>query len=181
MARRSFNVRALFGTYSYVENFGWALCNLLPPFVRSGIFRLIFKRMGRKCLIDYGTYFRYPSKISIGDHCVINRGCKFFASYLVAGTEIILGNHVILGPDVRLFSAGHDYTRLDLPDTAETIRIHDHVWIGGGAVILQGVEIGEGTIVGAGSVVTRSLPPWSVAVGNPARVIRARTLCCEAK
>jgi acetyltransferase-like isoleucine patch superfamily enzyme len=65
---------------------------------------------------------------------------------------------------------------LALIDIAETIRVEDHVWIGARAVILPGVTIGEGAVVGAGSIVSRNVPPWSIAVGNPAKVIKKREL-----
>lgn len=77
---------------------------------------------------------------------------------------------------MTIYSAGHDYGTLDLKDTAATVRIGDCAWIGGDAVILQGVEIGKGAVVGAGSVVTKSVPPYCVVVGNPARVVKQRVL-----
>lgn len=168
--------RLKFLAYSYVEHLGWCICALLPPFLRTMIFKSTFRKFGRGTFLDYNVYVRYPFKVSIGAATAINRGCRIYASFLVKDAEIVIGNHVALGPDVRLLSATHDYETLDLVDTAATIRIHDYAWIGGGSTILPGVEIGEGTVVGAGSIVTRSLPPWSIAVGNPARVIRPRVL-----
>jgi acetyltransferase-like isoleucine patch superfamily enzyme len=63
-----------------------------------------------------------------------------------------------------------------LDDTAASVIIEDNVWIGGGSIILPGVTIGSGAVIGAGSIVIKSVPPFSVAVGNPARVIKARIL-----
>ena len=75
-----------------------------------------------------------------------------------------------------LFAASQDYSRLVLTDKVGDIVIGDYVWIGGGAIILPGVTIGEGSIIGAGSVVSRDIPPYSVAIGSPAKVIKHRTI-----
>lgn len=166
----------LYGIYSYFINISYLLMELLPPFVRNLLFKLIFKKMGKNCLIDYKTYFRYPSRISVGNHVTINRECALYASYMVENVEIKIGNNVALSPHVRIFTATHDYSTLGLDDTAASVIIEDYAWIGGGAIILPGVTIGEGSVIGAGAVVSKNVPPYSVAVGNPARVIKARTL-----
>ena len=145
-------------------------------FIRNIIFKLIFKKFGKKNFIDYKTYFRYPSKISIGNNVWINRGGEFFPSYFVKDCEIIIGNNVAIGPGVIFFSAGHDYKDLKLPVIGKTIVINDYVWIGGKSIILPGVELGEGSIIGAGSVVTKNIPPYTIAVGNPAKVVKKRKL-----
>lgn len=77
---------------------------------------------------------------------------------------------------MSFFAAGHDYTELSLPDTAGSIEVGDYVWIGGRSVVLGGVKIGEGAVIGAGSVVTRDIPPYTVAAGVPAKVIKMREL-----
>lgn len=166
----------LYGIYSYFTNIFYMLMELLPSFARNLIFKLVFKKIGRNCLLDYKTYFRYPSRISLGDNVTINRDCALYASYMVEGVEIRIGNNVALSPHVRIYAATHDYTDLSLPDTAASVIIEDYAWIGGGAIILPGVTIGEGAVIGAGSIVSRSVPPYSVAIGNPARVIKERAV-----
>ena len=166
----------LYSIYSYFTNIFYLLMELLPSFARNLIFKLIFKKVGRNCLLDYKTYYRYPSRISLGDNITINRDCALYASYMVEGVEIRIGNNVALSPHVRIFTATHDYSTLELDDTAASVVIEDYAWIGGGAIILPGVTIGEGAVIGAGSVVSRSIPPYSVAVGNPARVVKERTM-----
>lgn len=165
-----------YGIYSYIINFFYLIMELLPPFLRNLIFKLLFKKFGRNCLLDYKTYFRYPSRISLGDNVTINRDCSLYASYMVNQVEIKIGNNVALSPHVRIFTATHDYSSLGLDDTAASVIIEDYAWIGGGAIILPGVTIGEGSVIGAGAVVSKNVPPYSVAVGNPARVIKVRTL-----
>ncbi|MFF2091719.1 acyltransferase [Paenibacillus sp. NPDC058174] len=168
--------KILFSTYSYLFNLFYLLMEVLPPVIRSVVFKIAFRKYGKNNNIDYKTYFRYPSKISIGNGVWINRGSQLFASYFIKDAEIILGNNVALGPNVIIFSASHDYNYLNLPDTAGSIVIGDNVWIGGNSIILPGVVIGEGCVIGAGSVVTKSIAPYSIAVGNPARVIQRREI-----
>lgn len=165
----------LFSIYSYLINGLFLVMELLPPFIRWMVFKLSLKRLGRNTLIDYKTYLRYPSKISIGDNVSINRGCELYASFLVPTGRITLGNNVILSPNVRLFTIGHDPSHFDFPDLAGPIVIGDHAWIGGNSIVLPNISIGEGAVIGAGSVVTRDIPAYAIAVGSPARVIKYRT------
>ena len=166
----------LFSIYSYFLNLVYLILELMPPFVRWVFFKFALKRLGRNSLIDYKTYLRYPGKISIGDHVAINRGCELYPSFMVSSGWIKLGSHVTLSPNVKLFAIQHDYSTLSMPDIAGPILIEDFAWIGGGSIVMPGVTIGEGAVVGAGSVVTRDIPPYSVAVGIPARVIKGRVL-----
>ncbi len=170
----------LFNAYSYAYNLLFGLLELLPQFLRRIFFKAMFRRLGAAGLIDYKTYFRYPSKMSIGNHSYINHGCCFYGSSL-AGVEIVIGNEVALGPHVRIFTATHDYSTYDLKDVAATVVVEDNVWVGGGTIILPGVTIGRGAIVGAGSVVTKDIPAFSVAVGNPARVVNTRDVGSRGK
>jgi acetyltransferase-like isoleucine patch superfamily enzyme len=82
---------------------------------------------------------------------------------------------VQFGPNVSLFGAGHEtsvLSRIKFIEFGHPIRIEDDCWIGGNVTILPGVTIGRGCTVGAGAVVTKSLPPYSVALGAPARVVK---------
>lgn len=167
---------AIFMLYSYFCGAVHILANILPWPIRNLIVRPLFLAAGRSLLIDYGCYFRYPWRISIGEFTTINRGCSFYPGLLGEDGFIKIGNRVSFGPEVKLFAAGHDYSDLNLADVAIDIIICDDVWIGGNSVVLPGVHIGRGCIVGAGSVVTRSLPPYSVAVGSPAKIIKKRII-----
>ena len=165
----------LFNLHSYAYNLAFGLLELLPQFLRRIFFKAIFRKLGAAGLVDYKTYFRYPSRMSIGDHSYINRGCCLYGSSL-PGVEIVIGNDVALGPHVKIFTASHDYSTYDLKDTAASVRVEDNAWVGGGSILLPGVTIGRGAVIGAGSVVTRDIPPFSVAAGNPARVVGSRDM-----
>ncbi len=167
-------MKALFNLYSWVTNILWGGVDLLPQILRSAIFKLLLKNFGKGSTIDYGTYIRYPTHVRIGEHTMINRGCRMLASFHHKDVEIAIGNHVAVAPEVCFLAAGHDYKQLNLPDTAGSIVVGDYVWIGARSVILQGVTIGEGAIVAAGSVVTRDVQAYSVVGGCPARVIKQR-------
>lgn len=166
----------LYSTYSFSLNFLYLITEFLPYPLRIVMFRLMCGSLGKGVLIDYEVYFRYPSKIKIGDNTSVNRGCEFFAAHLAIGGTITIGANCALGPHVKIFAGGHDYGTKNLAVIAGPVVIDDFVWIGGSSTILSGVHIGEGAVIGAGSVVTRDIPPYCIAVGNPARVIKKRVL-----
>lgn len=168
--------RLAFQSYFFIENLFWLLCSILPPFLRSLLFNLIFKSFGPRTIVDYGCYVRYPWKVSLGRNSMLNRGCRVYATFAVKDAYIVIGDHVALGPDVILCGGGHDYNDITLPVTAKTISIHDYAWIGCRAIILPGVIIGKGAVVGAGSVVTKDVAPWTVVAGNPAVEIGRRNV-----
>ncbi len=118
------------------------------------------------------VYSDHGINIRIGRNVFVNQGCRFND---IGGIEI--GDDVMLGPDVSLITSGHP---LDLAGrrsgiTAAPIRIEQNVWIGARALVLQGVTIGAGAVVAAGAVVTRDIPPATLAAGVPARPIRDLT------
>jgi acetyltransferase-like isoleucine patch superfamily enzyme len=159
-----------------IINIVWIFLDLLPFFARNALFKIIMKEYGSNSFIDYGSFVRYTWKLSVGNNVAINRGCQLYPSLASGDGVIVLKDGVVLGPSVKLFAAGHDYSQLDLPDTSAPIVVERYVWIGGGAIILPGVTIGEGAVIGAGSVVTRDIKPYTVNAGNPARFIRPRDI-----
>jgi maltose O-acetyltransferase len=112
----------------------------------------------------------YGYNIRIGRNGFVNYNCV-----LLDCAPITLGDHVQIATGVQLLTATHplDAALRRGPEYALPITIGDDVWIGGGAILLPGVTVGNETVIGAGSVVTRDLPPRVVAAGNPCRVLRA--------
>lgn len=162
--------------YSWLANLGWTLLDLLPPQVRNLIFHLLLGSYGKGSMIDYRTYIRYMSKVHIGSRTTVNRGCRFFGSHHYKDVKITIGDHVAIAPEVCILAAGHDHRKRSLPNTAASVTIGNDVWVGARSTILQGVTIGEGAVIAAGSVVTRDIPPYSIAAGCPARVIKKRQI-----
>jgi acetyltransferase-like isoleucine patch superfamily enzyme len=107
------------------------------------------------------------ARISIGDHTFINYG-----SLISAHKHIKIGRRCLLGHYLTLLDNEHGVEQRDVPTPSAPIMIGDRVWIGSCVIILPGVSIGDHAAVGAGSVVTKSIPPNCLAVGNPARVLR---------
>jgi maltose O-acetyltransferase len=113
----------------------------------------------------------YGSNIAIGANTFINYDCIFLDC-----NRITIGREVQIAPRVQIYTATHPLeaaVRRSGVEFALPVAIEDGVWLGGGAIICPGVTIGENTVVGAGSVVTRDLPAGVLAVGNPCRVLRA--------
>lgn len=162
--------------YSWLYNLLYLFLDIMPMFIRDIFWRLIFQKYTTG-MIDYKAYFRYPSKIVIGKKVAINRGCCFLASaHTKEKINIEIGDNCVFAPEVSLLTASHDYSYLDLPDTFGKIKIEDNVWIGKSSIILPGVTIGEGAVVGGGSVVTKDVAPYTVVAGNPARKIADRKI-----
>ncbi len=168
-----------FNVYTLVYNILFMLMELFPAFIRTLFFRLILKKMGKNSIIDFKTYMRFPSKISIGNNVNINRNCKLIAGIQSEEARIVFKDNIAIGPNVTFFAAGHDHQYLSLPDIGSGITVKNYCWIGGNSIILPGVTLEEGVIIGAGSIVTKSIPAYSVAVGNPAKVIKKREILQE--
>lgn len=135
-------------------------------------------RLLRELLGAFGenSEIRPPLQCDYGYQTTI--GARTFANWgliLIDVARISIGDDVQIGPNVQLLTATHPLNpdvRRDKWEAAEPITIGDNVWLGGGVIVRPGITIGADTVVGAGSVVTRDLPPRVLAVGSPARVIR---------
>lgn len=110
--------------------------------------------------------------ISIGDKVFINSGVRFGCP---PPAKIIIGNHVAIGPRVLFETLNHSLTHNNegyRPGKSKDIVVEDYVWIGANATVLPDVKIGRGSVVAAGSVVTKDIPPYCLAAGIPAQIIR---------
>lgn len=126
-----------------------------------------------------GAFINPPFYCDYGSH--IEVGKNFFANYnctIIDVAKVKIGDNCMLAPNVAIYTAGHPIH----PDSRNTayeygieVTVGDNVWIGGNTVIVPGVHIGSNTVIGAGSVVTKDIPDWVIAAGNPCRVIRKIT------
>lgn len=123
---------------------------------------------GEKIWVEPPIYFAYGKHIFIGEGSYINVNCNF-----VDDGRIEIGKNVLFGPAVTIATVGHPINpAMREYMYADTVRIGDNVWVGGGVVICPGVTIGENSVIGAGSVVTKDVPANCVATGNPCKVLR---------
>ena len=146
---------------------------------KYAVLKELFGAIGNNVAIDENFFCDFGKNIFIGDDVIINSGCTF-----IDNEKILIGNKVLIAPNVQIYTAYHPLLpeeRLKDKKTGSTcyfntcadpVKIKDGVWIGGGSIILPGVTIGENSVIGAGSVVNKSIPDNCVAVGNPCRVIK---------
>ena len=127
--------------------------------------------------VGEGVDIRPPLRVDYGHNITIGDGSWVnFGLTALDVAPIVIGQDVLIGPNCSLYTAIHPTEpgpRRAKWESAAPITLGDNVWLGGSVVVCPGVSIGENSIIGAGAVVTRSIPPNSVAVGNPARVIKA--------
>jgi acetyltransferase-like isoleucine patch superfamily enzyme len=168
--------------------------------LRTMYIRIIYKSLfiGKNSIFKKGCQFDLTAnaKIKIGEFCTIKENCYFLLTkphpflevgsfsgigrnaYIAIKGHLRIGNYVRIGPDVCMLDQGHSFSREDLimnqPAIIDPITIHDDVWVGRGATILKGVTIGKGAIVAAGAVVNKSIPPYEVWGGVPAKFIKLR-------
>lgn len=120
-----------------------------------------------------GSPFNDECNITIGDRVFIGRCCEF-----VCSTKIIIGNDCFIASNTTINDTGHEHAKhtkiKNQPMTTTKITIEEDVWIGTSSVILQGVTIGKGAIIGAGSVVNKSIPAYEIWAGVPVRFIKKR-------
>lgn len=128
---------------------------------------------GEDVNIEHGAFFGTGDRVHLGSRSSIGINCRIHG-------PVRIGRDVMIGPDVMIYALGHQTARTDVPMIDQgfvepsEVTIGDDVWVGARSIILPGVVIADGVIVGAGSVVTKSVPPYTLVAGNPARVVRSR-------
>ena len=137
---------------------------------REQILKNLLAEIGENCYIEPPLHANWGKYTHFG-----NNVCANFNLTLVDDTDIFVGDNVMFGPNVIIATAGHPVDpplREKVAQFNIPVRIGKNVWIGAGAIVLPGVTIGDHSVIGAGSVVTKDIPPNVVAVGNPCRVLR---------
>lgn len=130
--------------------------------------------IGNKVLIGSYTLIINEGDVIIGDNVHISSYCLFSGK-----GNITIGDNVMFGSGVKIISSNHGFSKLDIPmimqeETYADIKIENDVWVGTNVIILKGVTISEGAIIGAGAVVKKDVPPYSIVGGVPAKIIKYR-------
>lgn len=139
----------------------------------SALARRILGKTDGPVFISPPFYCDYGFNIEVGKNFSANFNCT-----ILDVVKVKIGDNCLLGPNVGIYTAGHPihpFSRNTGFEYGKEIIIGDNVWIGGNSVICPGVRIGSNVVIGAGSVVTKDIPDWCVAAGNPCRVIRKIT------
>ena len=138
--------------------------------LRREILRDLIGKYGKGLVIEPPFYCDYGSNISLGDKVYFNFNCV-----VLDVNKVTIGNNVLFGPNVQIYTATHpmEYKiRAEWLESGKPITIGSDVWIGGGVIFCPGVTIGDRSVIGAGSVVTRDIPADTFAAGNPCKVIK---------
>lgn len=131
----------------------------------------IISHCGKGVNIEHGAYF--TPELSIGDRSGVGIDCEIYG-------PVTIGKDVMMGPECIIYTSGHNHDRTDIPmmdqgsSEIKPVSIGDDVWLGRRVMIMPGVKIGNGCIIGAGAVVTKDIPDYSIAAGVPARVVKSR-------
>ena len=141
----------------------------------DGIAQVVKELLGKSenAFINPPFYCDYGSHIEVGKNFFANYNCT-----IIDVAKVKIGDNCQMAPNVAVYTAGHPIhpdTRNTAYEYGKEVTIGDNCWIGGNSVICPGVHIGNNVVIGAGSVVTKDIPDWSIAAGNPCKVIRKIT------
>ncbi len=169
---RTISLLLYYGFFRYLPPTNNRYFGVIRP-IRSAIAKSCLDYAGKKVNIEQGANFGNGDGISIGDYSGIGVDCS------VRG-PLLIGNNVMMGPEVIIITANHGFERIDIPmmvqesSPRKKVIIGNDVWIGTRAIILPGITIGNGAIIGAGAIITKDIPDYAIAAGNPARIVRFR-------
>ncbi len=143
---------------------------IIPKKIRAFSCKMLFKKCGRN--VDVGRFCKLNPNIEIGNNSGIGDRSELIG-------HIIMGDDVMIGPQVMVIAKNHKYDRVDIPmnkqgEVSKGVVIENNVWIGARAIILDGVTIANGSVIGAGAVVTKDVPKGAIVGGVPAKVIKMR-------
>jgi maltose O-acetyltransferase len=140
--------------------------------IRRFLCKGIFKKSGANINIENGAFFGSGKEIEIGENSGLGLNCRVMG-------PLEIGKDVMMGPDVLIYTENHGIDRTDIPmikqkGDKKKVIIQDDVWIGARVIILPGVTVHKGSILAAGSIVTKDVPEYSIVGGNPAKLIKKR-------
>ena len=155
-------------SYSYNHLIG----SLPSRKLRLAYLKAYLATLGAGTSVQMGCRFLNGRKVHLGDRNVINFGCLFDGRHY----KIQTGSDVSIGPEATILTLGHDPQSPEFANKGGDVVIGDRAWIAYRAIVLPGITIGEGAVVGAGAVVTHDVEPYTMVGGNPARLLRRRSL-----
>ena len=146
--------------------------------IRMWLILPAFKRCGKRVNIDPDATYTFQT-IELGDDVAIGKG----AMLISAESRIVIGSKVMFGPNVTIIGGDHNVSVVGRymydvhekrPEDDQDVIIEDDVWVGSNAIILKGVRLGRGSIVAAGALVNKDVPPYAIAGGVPAKIMKYR-------
>ena len=160
----------------------WKVCWTILPWAVPSRCKLGYKwrkwllqkfgaKIGHWSNVLLGVKIRDPRNLEIGDFTSVACGVNFYNA-----AKVTIGENTVVSANVFFCTATHDHKRVDFPLVCKPITIGNGVWLAMNAFILPGVTIGDGAVVGACSVVTKDVEPWTIVAGNPARVVGKREM-----
>ena len=150
--------------------------------VNATVFRLLPRKLRLKILRAFGAKFKYGQcGASARVYAPWNLECELSACIgpeveIYNKDKVYIGHMAVISQGVYLCTASHDVRSKEMTLVTKPIRIGSQAWVAAKSIVLPGVTIGEGAVVGAGAVVAKDVPPWTIVVGNPARVVGKREI-----
>ena len=170
--------RIKFEFWEFLETIFSMIPGTIGVYARQGLYPFFLKKCGKGLRLGLRVKMQRPGSITIGHNVEINYGVWAAASNRENG-DITIGNNVLIGPYTILHSGNHNFKDPNILIKNQgyafgNIIIEDDVWIAARCTILSGVHIGEGSVIAAGSVITKDIPPYSVVAGVPGKIISKR-------
>lgn len=157
-----------------IWNICWAAVSILPrqfSFLRVALLRLFGAKVGKQCLIERGVKIWIPWNLNIANFVAVGRYVEIY-NY----GDVKIDTMTVISQYSYLCTGSHNYEHPYMPLIWDKITVGSECWVGAGTWILPGVEIGNGSVIGARSLVTKNMPAWMVCAGHPCKPIKERKL-----
>jgi len=139
--------------------------------LRIALLRLFGAKIGPACEVGGGVKIWVPWNLTMGERSAIG-----FNAEIYNFAPVVIGRHVVISQYTYLCTSTHDYKHPNFPLVSKPIEIRSQAWVAADCLISPGVTIGEGAVIGARSLVTKSMPAWMVCTGSPCKPIKARVI-----